>query len=149
MNTNCQPNVVIDELNSVVNDIYTFLQGFVNRFEMIAQEIPASYDILNSDYVSAETWDNKRLLVEHRIREQVELLTNAWLRLEEEQRTLLETKKGFDNVAKKNTAGSIGYPIQGLPGTSHFSINTQQTAVDEFERMRREIQTNRPNIKAK
>lgn len=144
---------VFDELASVVSDINAFLQNFIDRFESIQAESPTSIDSLKEVDDSADTreeWDIKRLLAEQKIREQVELLTNAWLRLEEEQRALLETKKGLavelSSRAEKKAVG-IGSPVQCLPGTSHFSTKTEQSAVFEFERLRREIQANRPKAK--
>ena len=88
---------------------------------------------------------------EQRIREQVDLLTNAWLRLEDEQRTLLQSKQGLANELKARAVTpefSSASILQCLPGRSQFPTKTEQSTVHEFERLRHEIQASRPNIKS-
>lgn len=149
--TNSVPNAVIDELETVLGDISAFLQSFCYRFEEISTEPPATKVNPNKNDYSAEAradWETQRLVAEQRIREKIELLTGSWLRLEEEQRTLLQMKKGLavelSTRERENTAGSVGSEMQRLPGSSHFSTKTVQSAVCDFERLRQEIQSSRP-----
>lgn len=148
------PQHIVGELEAVVNEIQAFLQNFCDRFETLraqASTLPADFtDNDDSDDSSAD-WEIKRKQAEQRIGEQVDLLTNAWLRLEEEQRSLLQTKQGLANELKARATtfdGSSASILQCLPGESQFAAKTEHSAVHQFERLRHEIQSSRPNIKS-
>jgi hypothetical protein len=148
---NSLPSEVIEELETVIGDIGGFLQNFCNRFEELSTESFATKVNPNNNDDSAEAredWEAQRLVAEQGLREKIELLTGAWLRLEEEQRTLLQMKNGLavelSTRAGENTAGSVGSNMKCLPGSSRHSTKTVQSAVCEFERLRQEIQSSRP-----
>lgn len=145
---------IADELEAVVNQIQDFLQNFCDRFETLsAQASILSVDFAEDhDYAtSRDDWEDKRLQAEQRIREQVDLLTQAWLRLEDEQRSLLQTKQALANELKARSTTFDVSPasiLQCLPGNSQFASKTEHAAVHEFKQLRHEIQSSRPNIKS-
>ena len=148
------PQHIVDELEAVVTEIQDFLQDFCDRFEKLTAQASTSPDNAtdkgDSDESSGE-WENKRKQAEQRIGEQVDLLTNAWLRLEDEQRALLQAKQGMANELKARATtfdGGSASRLQCLPGSSQFTANIEHSAVHEFERLRHEIQSSRPNIKS-
>ncbi len=147
------PPHIVDELEAVINEIQAFLQNFCDRFEALtaqATTLPGDFTDNDDAAESRDDWEAKRKQAEQRIHEQVDLLTNAWLRLEDEQRSLLQTKQGLANEFKARATtfdGSSSSILQCLPGNSHFSAKTEHSAVHEFERLRHEIQSSRPNIK--
>lgn len=153
---NFLPSEVTDGLETVIGDISAFLQNFCYRFEKISTESLATKVNPNKNDDSAkerEDWEAQRLVAEQMIREKIELLTDSWLRLEEEQRTLLQMKKGLavelSTRAGESTSGNVGSETQRLPGSSHSSTKTVQSAVGEFERLRQEIRSSRSKTKPK
>lgn len=148
------PQHIIDELEAVINDIQTFLQNFCDRFETLttqASTLPIDFAEDDDSAESLDDWEAKRVQAEQGIREQVELLTHAWLKLENEQRSLLQTKQGLANELKARVTtfdDSSASLLQCLPGNSQFAVKPEHSAILEFERLRHEIQSSRPNIKS-
>ncbi len=148
------PQHIIGELEAVVSDIQAYLQNFCDRFETLtaqASTLPVSLTANDDSSESQYDWEAKRLQAEQRIREQVDLLSNAWLRLEDEQRSLQQTKQGLANELKARVTtidASSTSILQCLPGSSQFAAKTEHSAIHEFERLRHEIQSSRPNIKS-
>ncbi len=147
------PQHIVEELEAVVNEIQTFLENFCERFETLTTQfstLPA--DFTDDDY-SADAlgdWEAKRIQAEQSIRAQVDLLTSAWLRLEDEQRSLLQTKQGLANEQKARATTShisSASMLQCLPGSLQTAAKTEHSAVDAFERLRQEIQSSRPHTK--
>jgi hypothetical protein len=92
-------------------------------------------------------WEAKRAEVERSIREQVDLLADAWLRVEAEQRSLLQRKEGLASRSDKTSTGPS--PQSGpkpVPVVYDSSPGPQHNAFSEFERLRAEIQSSRPYI---
>ncbi len=145
---------IAEELEAVVNEIQGFLQNFCDRFETLSAQasiLPVEFADDHGDSQSRDAWEGKRMQAEQRIREQVDLLTQAWLRLEDEQRSLLQTKQALANELKARSSTSAFSPasiLQCLPGNSQFATKTEYSAVHEFEQLRHEIQSSRPNIKS-
>ena len=152
--TSDYPQHIVDELESVVNEIHTFLQSFCDRLETLTAQASTSPANVRDSEDSGESlgdWETKRQQAEQRIGEQVDLLTIAWLRLEDERRALLQAKQGMANELKaRATTFDVGSAsrLQCLPGSSQFAANIEHSAVHEFERLRHEIQSSRPNIKS-
>ncbi|MCA9125778.1 MAG: hypothetical protein KDB22_01790 [Planctomycetales bacterium] len=137
---------IIVELDSVIDDIDRYLHEFSARIpEAINNAIPhqsASTDS-GSDQESEE-WRTTRDLVEQRIQEQVDLLADAWLRLEDEQRSLQHAKEGL--ALQANNLADIGQPQaqiligpQLAPGSGNLPLPTKAAAIHDFERLRQEV----------
>ncbi len=150
------PEEILDELESVIGDIHGFLHGFCARLERLAVTLPAQRETVVDpacDDDEDENWETNRVQVERKLRDQVDLLADAWLRLEAEQRELLLLKKGnaVDSF-QRATTDRLGTPDTGLPslpGSLRLSRQSQHSAVVDFERLRQEIQFNRPQPNVK
>jgi hypothetical protein len=160
----CSPtDQVFDELEAVIGDISAFLQGCYLKFERLLSE---SHRLDKKDKTSAagtvEADDQEltQTLAQETIRQQVKLLMDAWLRLENEQRVLLQTKQGLTaelgNRAESPSDNRAESILQCLPGRHPLSIPAEGSAVAEcdpaavhdFERLRREIELSRPSFKS-
>jgi hypothetical protein len=159
----CSPtDRVLDELESILGDISAFLQGCYLKFEQLLSDsrltdekdkTGAERTVEASDELSKQTQSQ-----EH-IRQQVALLMDAWLRLENEQRILLQTKQGltaeFGNRVESQPDNPSESILQRLPGCQPLSIPAEGSAVvhndlsvvHDFEKLRREIELSRPSIK--
>lgn len=144
---------IFDALELIIGDVHRFLQNFCERL----QHVPAPRQSDNDHSSEAdslaqerEQWEAKRARVEHKIREQLDLLAAAWLRLEAEQRSFLQMKEGlaFDvsnRPEKKPLQASLETGLQTVPGGAKPPPLLPQSAIREFERLRQEIQSSRPH----
>ncbi len=92
---------ILDELEAVVDEIDRFVQDFCERFEGSIERFstfPANFADSAGTADSLDDLESSRQQAEQGIREQMELLTLAWLRLEDEQRALLQSKQGLANL---------------------------------------------------
>jgi hypothetical protein len=149
---------IFDQLDSVIGDIHGFLSNFCERLQRLTAEPVATQGDSHAGDTSPEAreeWEAKRARTEQKIRDHVELLSDAWLRLEAEQRNLLQTKEGLavdlPSRADKNSVAAVGGVGAARQSVSSISNPPQlrQSAVREFERLRQEIQLSRPlnNVK--
>lgn len=141
---------IFDELESVIGDINSFFHNFCERMRRVTTETVSSGANSNETAISPEArenWETKRARTEQRIRDHVDMLADAWLRLEAEQRILLQMKEGLavdlTSRSEKSTAGSAGSSRHCIPGSSTLP-QLRQSAVDDFETLRQEIQFSRP-----
>ena len=140
----------VDELEAVIGDISGFLQNFCSRLERLTTTAPIPRDATREAGGIADQqveWEANRLSVERKLRDQVDLLADAWLRLEEEQSSLLQMKKGrAENVTNRvpaTASNSFGSALQDVSDSSRVPRQLQHSAVLEFDRLRQEIQSSR------
>ncbi|MEZ6138490.1 MAG: hypothetical protein R3C53_26710 [Pirellulaceae bacterium] len=149
-NTNTNTDGIVAELASVIDDIECFLDGFCERVELALDIDHASVDLdltdeawtLNAQHTD---WETEKRRVENGIREQLDLLAAAWLRLEEEQQSFLQMKNAH---ATELTRRSESHPVavtavSDLVPVSQHNSRRQHMAVQEFQRLRQEIQSRR------
>ncbi len=148
---------LFDALELLIADINGFLRVFCEKLqrEALEHECPRGH-LHDTDelFEEHEDWDVKRVHVEQKIREQVDLLEDAWLRLESEQRSLLQMKEGLAvglaNRGEMSTATvSRGTVLPSVHDVSKTSAQSQLAAVHEFEKLRQEIQAIRPQYTVK
>lgn len=151
------PQEICHALELVIGDVNRFLQNFCDRLQRVVPANDSSSSHLDETDDLAEEqalWEAKRESVEQKIREQLDLLADAWMRLEAEQRSFLQKKEGlaFDlhSRAERSIAdSSVGASLQSVPGGSRLPPRPQQSAVHEFERLRQEVQSSRPHNSVK
>lgn len=159
----CRPtDRVLDELESILGDISNFLQGCYLKFERLLSDARlADGKDETSDAGTVEVIDEplKPALSQEHMRQQVSLLMDAWLRLENEQRILLQTKQGLtaefcnrveskpDNQSESILQRLPGCPPLSMPSEGPAVVQCDPSVVHDFERLRREIELSRPSTK--
>lgn len=93
------PSDAVDTLQSIITDVEEFLTDWAQRLDQCAatfQPDTSADAVLQKrvqEFKNAKSvWEAKRLAEERRIQEKANELTQAWLRLEDEQRALLQMK---------------------------------------------------------
>lgn len=144
---------IMGELSTLIGDIDRFLQGYCERAQRCAVEQPSIGAKVTPSLESTdqrENWEKSRARVEERIREQVDLLANAWLKLETEQRAFLRMKErlavdGSSRGDASRNGDCIATTLKSVPGGARSPLPAQPAAVDEFRKLRHEIQMGRPH----
>jgi hypothetical protein len=94
------PELILEAIQHVVADVGTFLSDWVRRVDQRAASRcePVTPDALlrerMEEFQSMKSyWEAKRTSEEQRLKEKADQLTAAWLRLEDEQRAMLQTRE--------------------------------------------------------
>ncbi len=93
------PDQIVDALQTIVSDVDAFLSNWFRRLDQCVESCPsgATPDAILQrrieDFQNEKTrWEAQRNSDERHIQEQAQQLTEAWLRLEDEQRKFLQMK---------------------------------------------------------
>ncbi len=107
------PETIVAALEGVISDVNEFLSEFCQRVDQdFASRKSATISEaelrkrLEEFTAEKNHWEANRERDEQRINQKFEQLTEAWLRLEEEQRSFLRTKNGSATSAPQRTADS-------------------------------------------
>jgi hypothetical protein len=94
------PELILESIQGVVADVGEFLTDWVHRVDQRAASRcePVTPDALLRERMEEfhsmkNYWEAKRKSEEQRLKEKADQLTAAWLRLEDEQRAILQTKE--------------------------------------------------------
>lgn len=172
------PEEIVDALQTLVSDVDGFLSCWFQRLDQCVQESEprtAGDAALKKRYSEFQNekvrWERQREVEQQQIREQAEQLTDAWLRLEEEQRRFLQLKSGQraagperesggrvnlavdqdrSTTSEVGSAGAASTPAHDVPSQrrlgSTLSSPACDTAIRQFQQLRREIESSRPNV---
>ncbi len=178
------PEVILDALQDVISDVEAFLSDLFHRLDhniavsdTVAEPDERLRQRIEEFQYEKSQWEAKRKCDAEQFREKADQLTDAWLRLEAEQRKILQMKEphaaasrerlpasdsahrdsvgvatavsaGSDAVAAEPVLGGDQYAIDQQPvkhsPVSHVS-RSREAAVRQFQRLRREIASSRPN----
>jgi hypothetical protein len=186
------PGRIVDALHDVVSDFDEFVCDWFERLDqsIIACEAtpapapapaPAPVEKAPDKQVSKELgelqkektrWESTRDSATGEIQDKAELLTEAWLRLESEQRKFLQITSANPHATREihpaaeaparepvaaapssKTRGDAAQPQQPiktespLPAAAANSNSSREAALLQFQRLRREIDSSRPKSK--
>lgn len=159
--TSCCRSVedILQAMTLLMDDIQQYLSDFVQQLEQCCRQVDAqSTSGLNCPQISMEDQT-----LEPMLRQQVEMLNQAWLRLESEQRELLQSRassplaKSEASPANNNVNRSSAVLPSTLPapGSSQPRLTTashppqadallpEVALLQEFERLRQDIRSAR------
>lgn len=147
------PESIADSLRVVVADVETFVSDYLNRLS-VAFENNRSKDRTQKVYQSVEDfeqektrWEQYRMLQEKEIQRKFDQLTEAWLRLEGEQRMFLQTKDQRESVQlSSGNAKNENIRCTSTDASSGAHIRSRESAVLQFQRLRQEIDASRPPV---
>lgn len=175
---NCaaEPHAVLDALQMILADVDAFMSAWFQRLEQqfVLCEVPTTANELLNERVEEfqqrkSQWDSKRKREEQQIQEKVEQLTEAWLRLETEQRRFLQIKEthvpaNSDTTQRDSTGLTMPQANNDSKLEQSFSVDrgsinantaaynladqghrSREAAVRQFQRLRQEIESSRPN----
>ncbi|MEM7560428.1 MAG: hypothetical protein AAF394_15005 [Planctomycetota bacterium] len=175
------PQAAAEQLRKLLSDVDAFLTHYCDRLDRKVEEIarqaqtrphtpdrqsaPVRTEQADSSAAmrelaeQQELWEAQKEQEELQIQQQLGLLQEAWLRLEEEQRSFLQTKEGFAATqggtrtsstpaaapATEQTSTTRTQPI-GRPSKPVSANNAaySSSAIDEFQRLKQEIHNLRP-----
>lgn len=163
-----KPEDFVNELQTIVADIDTFLSRWLERIhadkDSMATRSPSEALQQRMDEFLEERrgWEAKRDFELRKIEENTNQLTEAWLRLESEQRRFLQTKNQQPPATRVRSSDSNTEPLaqtrltvldreEPLPsgGEAGRITNTavadpkSDTAIQQFRRLKREIDRGR------
>lgn len=179
---------IVDALHDVVSDFDEFVCDWFERLDqsIIACEAtpapaPAPVEKAPDKQVSKELgelqkekirWESKRDSATGEIQNKADLLTEAWLRLESEQRKFLQITSANPHATREihpaaeapprepvaatpssKTRGDAAQPQQPintespLPAAAANPNSSREAALLQFQRLRREIDSSRPKSK--
>jgi len=158
----------VDALQVITADVDQFLLCWLDRLSRTVvsqQPLPTTDSQLRERmrefrHQQAE-WEEQRQREEQEIKRKLDEITAAWLRLEVEQRKLLQAKELQVHEAQTNgvygeavsaaaTAYSENSESEQVSSVDFLSPNANQrteTTVLQFQRLRREIESSRPPVK--
>lgn len=167
---------VTDHIQSILNDMDDFLLGWFDRLQRdidASDNHKAAESGLNQRLEGfsqrMQVWQAKKEAEERRLTEQSEQLTEAWLRLESEQRMLLQMKEQPGPAAPERSlqrdggvtsqCSEVGQPQFASGTTSTAPSGSCQSsplasqkvsdrprsdaAVDQFQRLKKEVDRGR------
>ena len=175
------PQAATEQLRKLLSDVDAFLTQYCDRLDRKVEEIArqaqtqshtqdrqAGQDRSQKGESTAaireleeqrELWEAQKEQEELQIQQQLGLLQEAWLRLEEEQRSFLQSKESFAATqggtrtsqapaaapATEQTSTTRTQPI-GRPSkpVSANNVAYSSSAIDEFQRLKQEIHSLRP-----
>ena len=166
-NSEVAEDEIFDALQDVISDVDTFMAGWCKRFDQVVSSCasPAAveanpadanlHDRIKDFQQEQAKWEAKRKLEAERIQEQADQLTEAWLRLETEQRRFLQMKESHPLATPERRTDAV----EQTRDRDRSAIDQQSTrrsvtpnanplreaAVRQFQRLRREIESSRPN----
>ncbi len=173
------PEEIVDALQTIVSDADAFLSNWFRRLEQCVESCDprttpeAILQKRLDDFQNEKNlWEAKRKSDERAIQEKAEQLTEAWLRLEQEQRRFLQMNDPQRHAGSErgSTNGVASRPAQedspaasdveaafAEPSPSGDARPTHQpesfpnapardSAVRQFQQLRREIESSRPNV---
>ncbi len=139
------PEVILDAIQAVVADVGEFLSDWVHRVDQRAASrcVPATADAAlrerMEEFQSMKSyWEAKRKSEEHRLKEKADQLTEAWLRLEDQQCAVLQSKETHPSSSRERGAATQSASPRGLdscavqqPAAASQAVTglTQQAAV--------------------
>jgi hypothetical protein len=168
------PDQIVDALQTIVSDVDAFVSNWFRRLDQCVESCQPGTTpdaILQKriqDFQNDKTrWEAQRKSDERQIQEQAQQLTEAWLRLEDEQRKFLQMKDPQRPVG--NGLGPLAKPLFDLadgshandveptknepstasstkPAESFLRTRARDSAIRQFQQLRREIESTRPNI---
>ena len=168
---------IVDALQAIVTDVDAYLSNWCRQLDQCVESRDAETNpdaILQQRYSEFQNekmrWERQRKLEQQQLQEQAKQLTDAWMRLEDQQRRFLQMK----NAQRQN--GSEREPVaattitvdQDSPSADDGnSANTdslacrdarpprqmetnskpsaRESAIRQFQQLQREIQSSRPN----
>jgi hypothetical protein len=165
---------IVDALQTIVSDVDHYLTNWCRRLDQCVESkdpVTTPDAILQQRYNKFQNeklrWERQRRLEQQQLQNQAKQLTEAWLRLEDEQRRFLQMKNpqrsngskrestpaatitvGQDSAsAAHNDSLACGEtrPPRRLPSISS-TTTTRDSAIRQFEQLQREIASNRPNV---
>lgn len=94
------PEAIADALHHIINDVRTYLSDWCYRLEqnVKSQGVSATSEAVLHERIDEfqkmkTLWEAKRVAEEQQIKQKTDQLTEAWLRLEDEQRSFLQHKE--------------------------------------------------------
>ncbi|QDT07174.1 hypothetical protein K227x_55990 [Rubripirellula lacrimiformis] len=161
-------DAVIASLQGVVSDVDDFMSSWLERLSQsdVLCQNPLTTDQRLRERIERferekSRWEDKRRCQEREIHQKLDQLSDAWLRLESEQRRFLQTKGSRHPIAVANNAAiDDGVEKNPVPISGKQSVNEQvssprsveatasearESAVLQFQRLRQEIEFNRPS----
>ncbi len=142
---------IVDEIEGMIDDMELFFNQFCESARAAIPSRSASPSVQERGAEQA-AWEKKRLQVEAGMQQQVELLTDAWQRLEAEQRDSTERQRQVQQpaAASQQTDPPPLQTIQSNVAPSCVASLPQASgrvtsAAQDFEKLRREIQSRRFN----
>lgn len=161
-------------LQAIVSDVDVFVSDWFKRLKQ-AVVLPAQVPTTNQQLLKLidnfqrekRQWEDDQTAAEEEIQKKVEEISEAWLRLEAEQRRFLQTKETYASNLPEHRAARESLEN---PGTSELTTsktsdgrclneqpqrsplldtNVKRSAKDtvqQFQRLRREIESNRPGL---
>lgn len=103
----------IDQLTLVMADVESFLEDWLRRLDQLHAIAPSPDAVLRGRIREFELdrsqWEAKRNRETQDIHEKAAELTNAWLRLEEEQRSFLRSRDSKPHLGRTNTADAVSH----------------------------------------
>lgn len=157
---------ILDALQDVISDVHMFVADWCQRLDHVVASYdppptvlgqPADEDLhqrIQDFQQEKHQWESERDVAALQIQEKADQLTEAWLRLEDEQRKFLQIKESRLQTARDRTpaepvrshgedhANSDGpSPQRSMPAASNPS---RADVVQQFQRLRREIESSRP-----
>jgi len=123
-NPKCVPGEMVDAMQNVISDIDAFLSGWLERSaeqeELTThpdEHLQRRIQELRSEQ---QQWETQRIAQQQVLESKAEQLTDAWLRLEAEQRRLLQT--GVENAPAElspiREGEALAEPNNARPGRS-------------------------------
>jgi len=163
--SNDTPDAIANALLDVVDDVEKFLSDYVKRLLIDGDNQPSqnwsgaddstvadatwnrveSVNKSDMDFEQEKNrWEQQRILQESEIQLKFEQLTEAWLRLEEEQRLFLQIKDQHMSVPVGNGTNKSENPgVVTEEADSGCENQSRASAVLQFQRLRQEIGASR------
>ena len=168
------PHEVAIVLQVIVSDVEAFVSDWFKRLTQSVVSpmlVPTTNQQLLKHIDDFQTkkrqWEERKTHAEEEIREKLEQISEAWLRLEAEQRRFLQTKESYaptvpEYKAERESLGNVGagdltatmtsdgrcLNEQSLrPPLPDTSVNrSAKNTIQQFQRLRREIESSRPRL---
>ncbi len=175
------PQTATEQLRKLLGDVNAFLTHYCDRLDQLVEEIARQAQMQSHNAHSQSTqvrsqhgeskaamrelaeqrelWEAQKEQEELRIQEQLRLLKEAWLRLEGEQRSFLQSKEAFaatQGGTRKSQSPAAAPAIEqtsttrtqpnGRPSKPVSANNAacSSSAIDEFQRLKQELHNLRP-----
>lgn len=123
------PGEILDVMQNVISDIDAFLTQWLDRSTELAElaahpdeHLQRRIQELRSEQ---QQWENQRIAQQQVLEAKAEQLTDAWLRLEAEQRRLLQT--GVSNTPAEPNNARLGRNL-ALPDEPNFTREREAPA---------------------
>lgn len=145
------PEDALDAIQDVVEDVDQYVLEWFKRLNdgLAVADAPSAATTdrelrarIKDFREEKRQWEAKRKVEQHELQEKMRQLTGAWLRLEDEQRLLLQRRESTGSNKEKPTTRNSGRPEQN----SAPAYGTEDAAFQDQQRAAVQSESNAPSV---